>query len=126
MTEKNKRPVSGIFPKLSSFRWAAKGLAYLFRREVNARFHLVASVLVVAAGFIFSINTVEWLFITVAIVMVVAAEAFNTAVEMLVDKVSPEFNQTMGRIKDVAAAGVLITAIGAAAIGIIIFAPKIF
>ena len=54
-----------------------------------------------------------------------AAEAFNTALEYLTDLVSPGHHELAGKTKDVAAAGVLLTAVGAAAVGLIIFLPKV-
>ncbi len=79
----------------------------------------------VTLGFLLKINTFEWLIVIVVISLVLAAETFNTAIEYLVDMVSPEENKTAGKIKDIAAGAVLITAIGALITGIIIFLPKI-
>ena len=57
--------------------------------------------------------------------MVFAAELFNTAIEQLADVIDPEYNPKIKAIKDLAAGGVLITALGAAIIGIILFGPRI-
>ena len=56
---------------------------------------------------------------------VLTAEAMNSAVEAIADLVSPEFHPLVKKAKDVAAAGVLMTAIAAAAAGLIIFLPKL-
>ena len=58
--------------------------------------------------------------------MVLAAEGFNTAIERLVDLVSPDFHPVAGDVKDVAAGAVLICAIAAAIIGMIIFIPYFY
>jgi diacylglycerol kinase (ATP) len=55
--------------------------------------------------------------------VVMAAEGFNTSIEKVVDLVSPEYHPIAGMAKDIAAGAVLITAIGAAIIGLIIFIP---
>lgn len=68
----------------------------------------------------------EWIMIVFAIGFVFAAEAFNTAIEIWVDKLQPDFDPKAGRAKDLAAAAVLIAAISAATVGLIIFIPKIF
>lgn len=60
-----------------------------------------------------------------AIIAVIAAEAFNTAIELLADRISTERDPLIGRAKDMAAAAVLITAIGAVTIGIIVFGPPL-
>jgi diacylglycerol kinase (ATP) len=54
---------------------------------------------------------------------VIAAELFNTAIEKLVDLVSPERHPVAGQVKDIAAGAVLICAVAAAIIGLIIFIP---
>ena len=69
-------------------------------------------------------SLIEWSIILTQIGLVWAAEVFNTALEKLVDLVSPEFNPKAGAIKDIAAAAVLITSIMATIIGILVFGNK--
>jgi diacylglycerol kinase len=109
----------------ASFRFAFAGFATLLRSQRNARIHLIAAVLAVFAGFILKINRFDWAWIIVAITLVFAAEAFNTALELLANRVSPERDPLIGQAKDLAAAAVLITAIGALGIGIIVFGPPL-
>jgi diacylglycerol kinase (ATP) len=111
---------------LMGFVYAIKGVVYLFTSQRNARVHLFAAVLVVAGGFYFSISTTEWIAVVLSIGMVIAAEAFNSSIEELVDIVSPDYNKSAGRIKDLAAGAVLLIAIAAAVVGLVIFLPKIF
>lgn len=114
-----------LIRRVKSFGFAFAGIADMQRTQPNARFHAVAAILVIAAGWYFQISTSEWCLITLSITLVVAAEAFNTALEYLVDLTSPHPHPLAGKAKDAAAAAVLITAIGAAVIGILIFGPKI-
>lgn len=109
---------------LASFGYAFKGLAYAFKTQLNFRVHCLALVLVGALGWYLKLTQNEWLWIAVAVVMVFFAELFNTAIEVLVDLVSPERHPKAGAIKDLAAAAVLVTAIGAIAIALFIFVPK--
>ena len=111
--------------RLDSFKFAFAGIRDLFKTEPNATIHLIAAILVIVLGFFFSISSTEWCFIVFAIAIVSSAEAFNTAIEHLTNKVSPEFNELAGKTKDAAAAAVLLAAIGAAIVGVIIFLPKI-
>jgi diacylglycerol kinase (ATP) len=111
--------------RLKSFLYAIKGLSHALTTQGNFRIHLVAMAAAVILGFYFSISRIEWLFVVVAIGFVLAAELFNTAVEYLVDLVSPEWKEKAGWIKDVAAGAVLIAALVALVIGLIIFLPKI-
>jgi len=110
---------------LHSFGYALHGVAFLVRTQPNARLHLLATVLVSAAGAYVSLRREEWVWVIAAIVLVWSAEAFNTALEQLADALYPERHPGIGRAKDVAAAAVLIAALGAAVIGLLVFIPHL-
>jgi diacylglycerol kinase len=112
--------------RLASFGFAFKGVSTLFRSQPNARIHLVAMVLAIGMGFCLKISVTEWALVALCIGAVLAAEAFNSALEFLTDLVSPNYHELAGKTKDVAAAGVLLTACGAAASGLLIFGPKLW
>ena len=111
--------------RLNSFAHALRGMGLLVRTQANARVHLLAAGLVCIAGIYCGLSRTEWLWIVAAIVLVWGAEAFNTALEQLADAVHPEQHPGIGRAKDVAAAAVLIAALGAAVIGALVFAPHL-
>ncbi|MCW1735103.1 diacylglycerol kinase family protein [Anaerorudis cellulosivorans] len=112
--------------RIQSFRFAFRGLRTLFRETPNARIELVMALLAVALGFLLHISATEWLAICIVIGMVPACEALNTAIERLSDYVSQhQKHPIIRKVKDVAAAGVLIAAIAALAVGILIFLPKL-
>lgn len=117
-----KRPFS-LSARRNSFVHAWRGMVYLVITQHNAWIHLVATAVVIAAGVSFELSRWEWCWLILAIGLVLAAEALNTAVEALADAVSPDFNENLGRAKDVAAAAVLILAIAAALIGVLVFLP---
>jgi len=83
------------------------------------------AIVAVALGFYLKISTNEWLWISLNITLVLFAEMINTALETLVDLVSPGYNEKAGRVKDIAAGAVTITAINALLSGLYIFAPKL-
>jgi diacylglycerol kinase len=112
--------------RIKSFKYAFKGIATLFKTEPNARIHLLATIVVVTAGFFFSISSIQWIAIVLCIGLVLAAEAFNTAIEFLTDLTSPDHHPLAGKAKDVAAAGVLLSAITAIIVGLFIFLPELF
>lgn len=114
-----------IKKRMKSFGYAGKGIRNFVGREHNAWIHLTVTGLVIAAGFFFGIERGEWMAIVGCIGGVLAAEAFNTAIERLVNLVSPQWHPIAGEVKDIAAGAVLITAIAAAIIGLIIFIPYI-
>ena len=109
--------------RIKSFGYAFKGIASLLKKEHNAWIHCLAIVVVTLAGIHFGITRTEWCIVCLCFCMVLAAEGFNTAIERLVDLVSPDFHPIAGDVKDVAAGAVLICAIAAAIIGMIIFIP---
>ena len=110
---------------IQRFQFAFKGLFFLFKDQQNAWIHLFAAIGVVIVGFFLRLSTTEWLLVVFAIGFVFSAELFNSAIEEIVNLISPEYNKKAGMIKDLAAAAVLISAITAAIIGLIIFIPKI-
>lgn len=107
------------------FLYAFQGIRQLLITQQNFLIHLAVAIAMVIMGFCFHISTTEWMVIVILIGGVLSAEAFNTAVEFLVDKNSPERDPRAGRIKDIAAAAVLIMAIASLIAGLIIFIPKI-
>lgn len=111
--------------RANSFKYAWQGIVALFAHEPNARIHLSAAMLVVLVGSLLELTSGEWCAIALSIGGVFMAEAFNTAIEKLCDKVSPERDPLIKTTKDVAAGAVLLFVLGAVAVGLIIFIPKI-
>ena len=111
--------------RISAFRFAFEGLAYLLRTQPHARIHLAMTVAVVAMGWWLGVSTLAWVALTLAIGAVWVAEAFNTAVEAVVDLTSPDFHPLAKAAKDVAAAGVLLAAVAAVVVGLLVFLPPL-
>lgn len=106
-----------------SFRHALSGIGTMLTTQHNAWIHLLATLLVVIAGFSFGVSKTEWCLLVLAITAVWVAEALNTALERLCDVASPDFHPLVKQSKDVAAGAVLLCAVGASTIGIIVFLP---
>jgi diacylglycerol kinase len=109
-----------------SFRFAFNGIVELFCTEQNARIHRVICILVIAAGFLLRISRLEWCIVVLCMGMVLSAEAFNTAIEKLVDHHFPEKNETARSVKDLAAGAVLLLAIAAVVCGLLVFLPRLW
>ena len=112
--------------RLESFGYAFNGIGVMLKEEHNSRIHLLAAIFVIIAGFYFDISQTEWFAVVISIGIVFTAEAFNSSLENVADFISPEKHEQIKKVKDLAAAGVLIIALTALAIGLIIFVPKIF
>lgn len=114
-----------IKERIKSFKYAFEGLKTLFAEEHNARIHLLAALIAIVLGFVLKISRGEWIALIIVIGLVLICEAFNTALEVLCDYVQPEKHPKIKKVKDLAAAAVLISAFSALIAGIILFGPKL-
>lgn len=115
-----------IMERLRSFRNAFSGLSYLMKYEHNARIHLFILIIVLLAGIILKISSSDWIAVVLAAGLVFISECFNSAVEYLSNAVSEDYNEKIKMAKDVAAAGVFISAFTSVIIGLIVFVPEIY
>lgn len=113
--------VFSIKERVESFTYAFKGVVTLVKTQHNAWVHVLATVLVVAAGFYVGLSAEHWIAVLLATSLVWVAEALNTAMEFLCDATIPEFHPLIEKAKDVAAGAVLISAVAALVIAIIVF-----
>jgi diacylglycerol kinase (ATP) len=122
---KNHAPKWSLRDRLRSFTFAFSGLKIVLKTQHNSWIHLAVTGVVLAAGVLLRISPIEWCLLTLAMASVWITETLNTAVEFLTDLVSPEFHPIAGQVKDLAAAAVLIAAVGAAVVGVIVFLPLV-
>ncbi len=111
--------------RIRSFKYAVRGIAIMLSSQHNAWIHALVTVAACATGFWLGISSSQWCWIVLAIVAVWTAEALNTAFEFLADVASPEFHPLVEKSKDVAAGAVLISAVGALAIGLLVLGPPL-
>ncbi|GAB5559368.1 MAG: diacylglycerol kinase [Synoicihabitans sp.] len=116
---------SSLSDRCKSFVHACRGAVTLIATQPNARIHLAVTLLVLLLAVLLEVDRLEWVAFIGAMGLVWMAEALNTAIEFLADEVSLEFRDRIKQAKDVAAFGVLAASIAAAAIGLMVFAPKL-
>jgi len=109
-----------------SFIWAQEGIIYSFTKGSHFKIETIAAIIVIILGFVYKINSFEWLILILILSAVLSAEAINTGIEEACDVLHPEHHPGAKLAKHCAAGGVLIFSIGAIIIGFIIFLPKIF
>jgi len=114
-----------IIKRLNSFKYAFNGLKILINEEHNSRIHLLATICVVIAGFVFKISKFDWIAVIFVIGFVFSIEIINSVIEKIADYISPDIHEKIKKIKDLSAAGVLISTTTALIIGLIVFIPKI-
>lgn len=110
---------------IASFGYAFKGIAYAFRTQRNFKIHAVMTAMVIVAGLIFQVTLSEWEALAVVIGLVFQTELTNTAVEAIVDRISPDYHELAKVAKDCSAAAVLVTAIASTIVGLAIFGHHI-
>lgn len=115
-----------IKSRWQSICYAWSGVRYVLSTEPNARIHVMIALLVVAGGLLLRISRIELAVILIMISVVWGAELSNTAVEVLVDYVSPEKKPFAEICKDVSAAAVLTSALISILVGLLIFGPRVW
>jgi diacylglycerol kinase (ATP) len=111
--------------RAASFGHAFRGVAALLASQHNAWIHFAATAAVVALALWLRVSRLEWALLVLAMGLVWAAEALNTALEWVGDVAEPGRNALLGRAKDVAAAGVLLAAGAAALVGLLVLLPRL-
>ncbi len=111
---------------LRSFRFAFAGIGYVLRSQRNARVHLGAACLVIAAGLAFRVSPAEWAVLALTIGLVLSAEMINTVAELAVDLLTQRYHPMAKIAKDVGAGAVLVAALAAVGVGIAIFGPRVW
>jgi len=114
-----------ITERVRSFGYAINGIKYTLLTQHNFFIHITLTAIAITLGFFLDISKNEWVAIVIVIGMVLSAEVLNTAIEEVVDFISPQRNKKAGIIKDLAAGAVLLLAIASLLTGLIIFLPKI-
>lgn len=117
--------MSFLKKRINSFKYAITGIGTFFRSQTHPKIHLLAAIIVTSAGFYYKVSASEWLVLIVIMTIVIVAEAFNSAIEMLCDKITSEHDPIIKNVKDISAGAVLISAIASVIIGLIIFLPAI-
>ncbi len=107
------------------FICAWSGIRLLFQRERNSKIHLLFTLGVVGLGIVLRLQVYDWALLIVAISMVWISEGFNTALEILSNRVTEEYDGSIKQVKDIAAGAVLLATVGAIIIGLIILLPPV-
>jgi diacylglycerol kinase len=121
--ESSNRPSQS---RAASFGYAFSGMWHVLHTQPNARIHTLATVCAVALGAWVGLSRVEWAILALTIGFVWTAEFINTALEAVVDLVSPDLHPLAKIGKDVSAAAVLVAAITSVVVGLLILGPPLW
>ena len=108
-----------------SFLFAIQGFRIAIATERNIKVMLAVGACAIVAGLALQLDLLSWAIVLLCCGVVIMAELLNTAVETVVDLVSPEFHPLAGRAKDIAAAAVWVLSVIVAIVGVLVFANAI-
>lgn len=110
---------------LRAFRLAFSGIRYSIGTQLNFTVHALFAILAIILGLVVGLTTLEWVALTLTIVIVLVAEMINTSIESMTNLITTEHREHAKIAKDVSAGMVLVAAIGAVTVGLMIFIPKL-
>ena len=113
-------------PWRQKFRDAFRGLGWSLRTQASFHVHLVATVVVVAAGVVCRLTCTEWCLLVLCVALVFSLEMVNTALERLAKVVDRRYNPDLGAALDIGSAAVVVAALGAVIVGALIFLPRLW
>lgn len=108
-----------------SLKNALNGIKEVIKTGRNIKIQIAFAIFAIIMGIVLKINNIETLILVLTIFFVLVSEFLNTAIEMLADLYTTEYNEKIKVLKDIGAGAVLLSAIASVIIGIIIFLPKI-
>ena len=110
---------------LYSIKYSIQGIIHTYTKEQSLVIHLLVSILVITMGFVFKINTMEWIISLIFLGAVIALELLNTAMEAAIDLATKEYNELARIAKDCGSAAVFIMSFLGFIVGLLIYIPKI-
>ena len=110
---------------LNSIKFSIDGLAYAYGNEQSLWLHGMGSLVIIILGFILQISFNQWAILIIALVVVLAVELLNTAIEAAVDLVTSEIHPLAKIAKDCGSAAGCVTGVMLTIISLFIFIPKI-
>ncbi len=118
---RSNKPKKALRRRGKSFLFAARGIAFAVKTQPNFCFHLLAILLVTEFGLLYHLEKGQWGLLVVFFCLIPALELINTALEAVVDLVSPDYHPLAKAAKDCAAGAVLVAALGAVAAAVFLF-----
>ncbi|MBI1810888.1 MAG: diacylglycerol kinase, partial [Nitrospirae bacterium] len=110
---------------IKSADFAIEGILHAARTQRHLRYHFYSAATVLLVSYILGVSRIEFMLISLSVIAVLLSEMFNTAIEAIVDIISPNHTEKARIVKDIAAGAVFVTAFGAAVVGYIVLSPYI-
>ncbi len=104
---------------------AIEGIIYAVKTQRHMRYHLISALAALVLGLFLNISRTDFILLCVVIVLVLATEMLNTAIETMVDLISGEYHPLAKIAKDIAAGVVLVASVAALTLGYLILYPAL-
>ena len=104
-----------------SFGYAKQGLLTVWKEEYNFRIEVIFTILILGIMYYFNFSLLEFIICIIAMTFILSAEIVNTAIEDVCNKIEPNRDPAIGKIKDTMAGFVFITVISGLTIGFLVF-----
>ena len=111
---------------MGSAKLAIKGIVYLFLYHRNMRIIFMLGIAALLLGFYLNLKGIELVALCITVTLVLIAEIFNTAIEMMMDMFTEKYHTLVKLVKDISAAVVVLASLNAVAVGYILFVRKLF
>ncbi len=120
----NHKKEFGIKKQFMNFKYCFAGIKYALKNEQSMITHFLIAMVTILLGFIVKLAIWEWYVVILLIVLVIAIEFINTAIEAVCDMVMPDIHPLVKIAKDTSSAAVFVVSLGAFIIGLMIYVPK--
>lgn len=110
---------------IKSADFAIEGILHAARTQRHLRYHFYSATAVLLVSYVLGVTRTEFMIISLSVIAVLLSEMFNTAIEAIVDIISPNHSEKARIVKDIAAGAVFVTAFGAAVVGYIVLSPYV-
>ncbi len=110
---------------LNSIDYSIDGLVYAYKNEQSLWLHAISTVAALTLGALLRISFTQWAIVIIALVVVLAVELLNTAIEAAVDLITKEIHPLAKIAKDCGSAAAFVSSIMALIICLFIFVPKV-
>jgi diacylglycerol kinase len=110
---------------LNSIKYSIDGLVTAYTNEQSLWLHGFCSIIVIILGLLLKLTFNQWSIILITIVVVLAVELLNTAIEAVVDLVTDKYQPLAKVAKDCGSAAAFVAGVAAFIIALFIFVPRI-
>lgn len=104
-----KSPYQGISRIIHAFKYSFDGLFSVFKSESAFRQDIVLCIIGIIIQFFIDVSPLSRILMISSLMFIIIAELINTAIEVIVDRISTQKNPLSKKAKDIGSAIVMLT-----------------